>query len=157
MMRNILILAASIFLTASGLSAAESFQAPVPAGGKLLTPADSGTVNLLYRDVALKEIISFYKEELKDKANINWKESGDKRGIVIHDWGNREWHKIEVVDDAKSGVQITINRDSWTWIIGTLVIRFVGVFTVLVILMIALYVSGFIMTFEFAKRDTENT
>ena len=153
MMRNILILVASIFLAAFGLSAAESF-APVPPGGKPLIPSDSDTVNLLYRDVALQEIVSFYENELKDKDNINWKKTRDSRGIVIHDWGNREWHKI-VVDTAENGVQITINRDSWTWIIGTLVIRFVGVFTVLVILMIALYISGFIMTLKFVKTDNE--
>jgi hypothetical protein len=155
MIRIVLILALSIFLAAPGLSAAESFQAPVPDGGKLLTPEDSGTVNLLYREVTLKEIIGFYRDNLKDKENINWKETANLRGIVIHDWGNREWHKIEVAEDTESGVQITINRDSWTWVLGTLVIRFVGVFTVLVILMITLYISGFIMTFEFRKTDSE--
>jgi hypothetical protein len=155
MIRIVLILALSIFLAAPGLSAAESFQAPVPDGGKLLTPEDSGTVNLLYREVTLKEIIGFYRDNLKDKENINWKETANLRGIVIHDWGNREWHKIEVTEGTESGVQITINRDSWTWVLGTLVIRFVGVFTVLVILMITLYISGFIMTFEFRKTDNE--
>ncbi len=156
MKRIALILPLAIFLTTTGLQASENFHAPVPAGGKLLTSEDSGTINILYQDKSLEEIIKFYKDRLEGKENINWKEPDTSSRVIIYDWGNREWHKIEMMSrDTDSGVEITIDRDSWTWIIGTLVIRFVGVFTVLVILMIALYISGGIMTIRVTKKNDE--
>jgi hypothetical protein len=156
MKRIALILALAIFLATTGLQASENFQAPVPAGGKLLSSEDPGTINLLYQDKTLEEIIKFYKDRLEGNENINWKEPETSRRVIIHDWGNREWHMIEVISrDTDRGVEITINRDSWTWIIGTLVIRFVGVFTVLVILMISLYISGGIMTMRVTKKNEE--
>jgi hypothetical protein len=156
MERIALILSLAIFLATTVLQASENFQAPVPSGGKLLSSEDPGTINLFYQDKSMKEIIKFYKDRFEGNESIDWKEPDASRRVVIHDWGSREWHRIEVMRrDANSGVQITIDRDSWTWIIGTLVIRFVGVFTVLVILMIALYISGRIMTISVTKKNDE--
>jgi hypothetical protein len=156
MERIALILSLAIFLATTGLQASENFQAPVPSGGKLLSSEDTGTIILLYQDKSLEEIIKFYKDRFEGHENIDWKEPDTSRGVVIYDWGDREWHRIEVMSrDTNSGVQITIDGDSWTWIIGTLVIRFVGVFTVLIILMIALYISGGILNIRVTKKNEE--
>ncbi len=50
-------------------------------------------------------------------------------------------------------MEVTVVQDSWTWIIGTLVIRFIGVLIVLSILMIALYISGTIFKIALKKKN----
>jgi len=37
-------------------------------------------------------------------------------------------------------------KDNWTWIMGTLLLRFIGVFIVLLVLFLALSVSGAIIS-----------
>jgi Na+-transporting methylmalonyl-CoA/oxaloacetate decarboxylase gamma subunit len=41
---------------------------------------------------------------------------------------------------------IVISKDNWTWIIGTLILRFFGVFMVLIVLLGAMSVSGAIIS-----------
>ena len=114
---------------------------PIVPGGKEIVSPTPNTYSLEYTSTSLDEIIKFYKKELENQSEINWKEplSGEK--TVIHDWGNRKWHKITILKKEYS-VHIEIKKDSWTWILGTLVIRFIGVFIVLIVLMIVLQISG---------------
>lgn len=155
-MKRIFIALILVFcFTSSGIYASESsenFGAPVPPGGEKLISELSATVKLSYKELSFREIEDFYKNELKDKSDINWKGTGNISRI-IHDWGNREWHKIKLEDRGSGrGVEITIIKDNWTWIIGTLVIRFVGVLIVLIILMIALYILGKLMSISVSKN-----
>lgn len=153
-----LFLVMTILIALPRLYASENFQAPIPAGGKLLPTDNSANVNYHYEELSLKEIKSFYKNEFKDEADINWNELKDRSRIIIYDWGNQKWHKINIIDKGHDkGLLITISKDSWTWIIGTLVIRFVGVFAVLVILMIALYISGSILSLGKEKINNEKS
>jgi Na+-transporting methylmalonyl-CoA/oxaloacetate decarboxylase gamma subunit len=48
-------------------------------------------------------------------------------------------------------------KDNWTWIIGTLILRFVGVFVVLLFLLIGMYVSGWIISRSIGKIDGKGT
>jgi hypothetical protein len=41
---------------------------------------------------------------------------------------------------------VVIMKDNWTWIIGTLILRYIGVFVVLLILYLGMSISGRIMT-----------
>jgi len=152
-MKKIIIKLILMFLILSAGAYAESnFGAPVPGGGEVVASDDSSVVNILYKNLTLKEIEDFYKEKLDDKKNIKWTDADENSNTVIYDWGNRNWHKIELADKgSQEGALVMIMEDNWTWIIGTLVIRFVGVFVVLLILMIALYVSGKIISKSMAK------
>ncbi len=135
------------FIIAQTLFAAEQFQAPLPAKGESLSPENKGSVTVSYEQASLDEILNFYKEAFGNDANIKWVEKKEQGTVVIHDWANRKWHKITIVGKGQGpGVLITVKKDSWTWIIGTLVIRFVGVFIVLIVLMVALYISGSILS-----------
>jgi len=42
-------------------------------------------------------------------------------------------------------------KDNWTWIIGTLILRYIGVFVVLMIVLLGMVVSGKIIT-SFVRR-----
>ena len=47
-------------------------------------------------------------------------------------------------------------KDNWTWIIGTLVLRYIGVFVVLLVLLIGMSISGAIISRTVGKSDTKN-
>ncbi len=138
--------------------ASQAFNAPVPSGGKTVSSGSSATVNILYTEVSLKEITDFYKNTLTNETDIKWHTAKHRDKSIIYDWGNRDWHKIDIVDRGKDkGILVTIKKDSWTWIIGTLVIRFVGVFIVLIVLMVTLYVSGYIFSSGNVKTGNEKS
>lgn len=134
------------------------FQASVPPGGKVQPSDNEATITLQYEKLSLQGITDFYENEFKGNPDIDWNELHDRGRLVLYDWGNKKWHKIDVVDKGQgAGTLITITKDSWTWIVGTLVIRFVGVFIVLIVLMIALYISGRIFSLSgFGNAQTEN-
>ena len=145
-MKKPIILSLIICLTAcAALYANETFDAPIPAGGKSLSVEKKGTVRFQYEQSTFQEVLDFYKKEVAGLPEIKWHDK-EKGAVIIYDWANREWHRINILDEGEGGgVLVEIRKDSWTWIIGTLIIRFVGVFIVLIVLMIALIISGKIL------------
>jgi hypothetical protein len=143
MKRSILLFVFVTLVALTTLHAADNFQAPVPEGGKSVSADNPATVNYLYENLSFQSVADFYEGEVKQITDTKWHDLSSKGKIVIYDWGSREWHRINITDkgDGK-GVLVTIRKDSWTWIIGTLIIRFIGVFIVLIVLMIALFISG---------------
>jgi hypothetical protein len=120
---------------------AEEFNgAPVIQGGKILLK----TKKRLEMESPLShdQIVSFYKEALKGKKDIrfrNWPDS-----TYIEDDGNRPWHSITISKAQEKGMtSIVVVKDNWTWIIGTLFLRFIGVFVVLLVLFLGMSVSGY--------------
>ncbi len=122
---------------------AESFLgAPVMDQGK----EDLRTDVRLEMVVPLKhdEVLSFYREKLKEVPHIkfrNW-----KNATYIEDDGALPWHSITISKDDRNGTAIVIVKDSWTWIIGTLILRYIGVFAVLMVLLVGMVVSGKIIS-----------
>lgn len=99
------------------------------------------------------EVIAFYREALKDFQDIkfrNWKDA-----TYIEDDGRMPWHSITVSKGGETETEITIVKDNWTWIIGTLVLRYIGVFMVLMVLLIGMSVSGRIISRSVAKMDAK--
>ena len=86
------------------------------------------------------DVVAFYKEELKDHSDIKFRDWPDS--TYIEDDGNRLWHSITISKADQDGTTIVIMKDSWTWIIGTLILRYIGVFVVLIILFLGMFVSG---------------
>ena len=91
------------------------------------------------------KIVEFYKMVLKGKKDIKirqWKDA-----TYIEDDGNRKWHSITIYrGHSNKGTLVVIKKDSWTWIVGTLILRFIGVFVVLMTLFLALSLSGRIIS-----------
>ena len=137
-----------ILLLFPAISNAEDFLgAPVINQGKenLRTDARLEMKTPLSHD----EVVLFYKEQLKDVPDIKFRDWKDS--TYIEDDGARPWHSITISKDDKDGATIVIVKDNWTWIIGTLILRYIGVFVVLMIVLLGMVVSGKIIT-SFVRR-----
>jgi hypothetical protein len=99
------------------------------------------------------QVLAFYKDAFKDEKDIrfrNWKDV-----TYIEDDGARSWHSITISKEYKNGTEIVIMKDSWTWIIGTLILRYIGVFIVLVLLLIGMAFSGAVISRWFKPPETQ--
>jgi len=128
--------------------------APVPEGGNLISGKETNKEIYIYNNTTLAEIDKFYKNTFKDYPGLSRQKAESPKVISMNDWGNSKWHNITITDKDKDGIEIVITRDSWTWIIGTLVIRFVGVFIILATLMIFMFISSYFFTRYDSKKKT---
>lgn len=121
------------------LAQAEDFLGlPLPPEGKVMEKTD--TYIKLEVSKTHDEILNYYKGVLQKEKDIkfrDWKEM-----TYIEDDGARPWHSINIYKDQGQRTVVQINKDKWSWIIGTLILRFIGVFVVLMILMLALSFAG---------------
>ena len=90
------------------------------------------------------EAVAFYREALKGTRDIKFRDWKD--ATYIEDDGALAWHSITVSKGNGKGTSVTIVKDNWTWIIGTLLLRYIGVFVVLMILFLAMSVAGKIIS-----------
>jgi hypothetical protein len=139
----ILFFAVAFCVIISGSASAETFLgAPVVPGGKTLNK--TGARLELKTDLSHDELVAFYKEALKDFKDIKFRQWKDS--TYIEDDGNRPWHSITISKTNNRGESVLIIKDNWTWIIGTLVLRYIGVFVVLMILLLGMSLSGKIIS-----------
>ena len=150
MKKSMLLLLVLIFLPTS--SHAEKFLgAPVIPQGKAIQKTDSRLE--LKTPLSHDEVVSFYREALKDFENIKFREWKD--ATYIEDDGKMPWHSITISKRGKGSVDVVIVKDNWTWIIGTLVLRYIGVFMVLMILFIGMSVSGKIISRSVQRMEAK--
>jgi hypothetical protein len=91
------------------------------------------------------EALAFYKETFKGLKDINYRDW--KNATYIEDDSNRPWHSVLISKNMEEQkTKIVVSQDSWSWIVGTLILRFIGVFIVLLILYIGLTLSGQIIS-----------
>ena len=111
--------------------------APIMPGGKEGTK-ESGRLAIEYNK-PYKEVLVWYQDALKnypDARYRNWEEE-----MYIEDQGGSKWHAIKISKTGGPNTTVTIVKDNWTWIMATLLIRFTGVFVVLLVLWIFLNIS----------------
>ena len=101
------------------------------------------------------EIVEFYRQALKKYKDIKFRDWKD--ATYIEDDGKLPWHSITISKQTKDGANIVIVKDNWTWIIGTLVLRFIGVFVVLLFLMVGMYISGTIISRSVKKLEAKKS
>jgi len=99
------------------------------------------------------QALKFYEDALKGLEDIKFREW--KEETYIEDDGNRPWHSVIISKVPQEGTTVTISKDSWTWIIGTLILRFIGVFVVLLILFLAMAVSGGLIARMVKKNEAK--
>jgi hypothetical protein len=58
---------------------------------------------------------------------------------------------VTISKETKGGTTVTITKDSWTWIFGMLIFRFLGVFIVLSVLFMGMKISTSIIFKVFGK------
>jgi hypothetical protein len=115
--------------------------APIMPNGKEVTK-ETGRLVTEY-SVPYKEVLAWYQEALKrypDARYRDWEEE-----MYIEDQGGSKWHAIKISKLGGAKTTVTMVKDNWTWIMATLLIRFTGVFVVLLILWIFLNISGIIV------------
>lgn len=88
------------------------------------------------------EVLAFYRKKLKSAENIKYRDWGD--ATYIEDDGNSPWHSITISKEMsdRGTTTVVIAKDNWTWIMGTLILRYVAVFIVLLVLFVGMKVSG---------------
>ena len=142
-MKKLVVLAVALCISCPSLLCADDFLgAPVIPGGKSVTLDGSRLEN--HYEMGYDEAVNFYKKALKSEKYIKFWDRGGSTYIEEH--LARPWHSITISTRDKGGTSIVILKDNWTWIIGTLVLRFIGTFAVLTCLYIALSISGAILS-----------
>jgi hypothetical protein len=140
-MKKVLILIGMVslmVLSTRGFSLADDFLgAPVMPGGATVK-ADKRILEKVY-NLPKEQVLAYYRDIFKDSKDIKFRDRGERSDI--DEYGNQPWQKIMISSDAKGQTMVVIEKDSWTWILGTLTIRFVGVFVVLVVLFAAMVVA----------------
>lgn len=138
-MKNIFLATVFLVFILPGFVSAESFLgAPIVDDFKIINKTDKRMemATMMTHDQAL----AFYKEKLKGQRDIKFRDW--KKATYIEDDGKLKWHSITIVKIGENGTIITIVKDNWTWIFSTLVIRFIGIFFVLLCLYTGIVVSG---------------
>ncbi len=149
-MKKILFLILVSFVTLSSYSQAEKFlEVPVIQQGKELSRTEARLE--IKTDLSHDAVLSFYREALKGYEDIKFRDWKDS--TYIEDDGNRPWHSITISKEDRNGSTVFIMKDNWSWIIGTLVLRYIGVFVVLMILLLAMVISGKIISASFKGAE----
>ena len=147
-MKKYIFLIMALFLIIPANSSAEDFlEVPLIHEGEIIKKTEvrlDMKVNMCHDGV-----VDFYRTALKDMKDIKFREWKD--ATYIEDDSDRPWHSITISKDGGDETLITIMKDNWTWIISTLVIRFIGVFAVLLILYLGMLFSGAILSRVFKK------
>jgi len=142
-MKKLGVLAVVFCIFCPGLSLAEDFLgAPVMPGGKVIL-SEKSRLEKTY-DTGYDDAIKYYRDIFKDEKNIKFWDR--KTQMYIEDQGSKPWHSITILKEGTGGIKIVMVQDNWTWILGTLTLRFIGVSGVLVCLYIAMAISGAILS-----------
>jgi hypothetical protein len=140
-------------LLPANVSFAEDFLgAPVVPNSQAVNKDDS---RLTYTTpLSHEEVLAFYQEKLSTFENIkyrNWKDE-----TYIEDDGRMDWHSIIISKEPTAeGTKVVISKDSWTWIIGTLILRYIAVFVVLMVLFVGMKISGSIISSSVNKAEAK--
>jgi hypothetical protein len=124
--------------------------APIMPDGRTVT-TDPGEIVIEY-DAPYARVLSWYQQALTRYPDARYRDWSDE--MYIEDQGVSRWHAIKLSKTGGATTRVTIKRDNWTWIIATLVIRFTGVFVVLVVLWIGLKLAGALVSGTFVRRLT---
>lgn len=104
-------------------------------------------------DASFETTVKFYRDALKGEKDIKYLDRGTQLHIEEH--SNRPWHSVTITKVNADRTEVVVLKDNWTWILGTLTLRFFGVFAVLIVLFIALAISGTIMSRLFRAQEAK--
>lgn len=126
--------------------------APVIDGGKIIQKTEARLEMISM--VSHSDAVKYYEEALKGCQDIKIRQW--KNATYIEDDGRLPWHSITISKEDKEGTNIVIMKDNWTWIIGTLILRYIGVFVVLLVLFLGISLSGAIISKSVKKMEQKN-
>ncbi|MCD6293863.1 MAG: hypothetical protein J7M20_02835 [Deltaproteobacteria bacterium] len=149
-MKNYLVFLLILMCFSPVCSSAEDFLgAPLPQQKEIISKADN---RISFRSALSHDaMVRYYKGALSKYEDIKFYDKQDR--TYIEDHGKMKWHSIMILKGEKdgAGVVVLIVKDNWTWIIGTLIIRYIGVFVVLMVICLTMAVSGIILPWLISK------
>jgi hypothetical protein len=125
------------------------YEAPIIDGGKIIEKTEERLEMISM--VSHSDAVKYYEEALKGYQDIKIRQW--KSATYIEDDGRLPWHSITISKEDKEGTNIVIMKDNWTWIIGTLILRYIGVFVVLLVLFLGISLSGAIISKSVKKIE----
>ena len=134
----------------AGLKAEDFLGAPVMPGGKTTLQTEARLE--ITAAVSHDQAVEFYQKALEGYQDIKFRDWKD--ATYIEDDGSLKWHSITISKQDADGANIVIVKDNWTWILGTLILRYVGVFVVLLLLLAGMLISGAIIS-RFFKEEPQ--
>ncbi len=143
MKKTIITLLILIFLPGFLYGGGDMPKVPLTDDSQIIS--ENGGKLLFTTGLSHDEALAYYKETFKGLKDINYRDW--KNATYIEDDSNRPWHSVLIskkMEDQKT--TIVISQDSWSWIVGTLILRFIGVFIVLLILYVGLTASGAVIS-----------
>ncbi len=142
-MKTVMSLVLLSLLLCSQASFGEDFLGvPMMEGGKDVIRSED-RVTATY-EMSMDQAVNFYRKVLENEQDVKFRERNGK--TLIEDQSSRPWHSIRLIEGDSGTVKVVITGDRWTWILGTLVLRFFGVFMVLLVLYLAMEVSGRVLS-----------
>ncbi len=151
-MKNYFYILMVLFLIIPVSTNAEDFLgAPLVPGGEIIEKTETRLI--LKTGLSHAEALAFYQKVMKDSKDMKFRDWKDATHIEDH--GKRAWHSITISKEDQEGTTIVVMKDRWTWIIGTLVLRYIGVFVVLLVLLIGMTVSGTIISRSVKRREAK--
>jgi hypothetical protein len=151
MKKYLYILSIFIFLIPQLSNAEDFLGAPLVGQGKILQKTDSRLE--MKTSLSHDELLVFYREALKGLDDIKFRDW--KEATYIEDDGKLPWHSITISKKDDGGATVVVMKDSWTWIIGTLILRYIGVFVVLLFLLLGMVVSGAIISRSVKRMEAK--
>ena len=151
MNRHLLLLTLWLLVLPIYASAEEFLGAPVIPQGKTILKTDARLEIKI--PLSHDEVVAYYKKALKELENIKFREWKD--ATYIEDDGKLPWHSITVSKGEEKETTLVIMKDNWTWIIGTLLLRYIGVFAVLMVLFLGMSASGSILSRFLGKAEAK--
>jgi hypothetical protein len=150
MKNHIILIQVILLIFFSGLAGAEDFLgAPIIPYRETIQRTDTHLE--LLTNLSHDDAVAFYRDAFKEEKDIKFRDW--KKATYIEDDGNRDWHSVTISKGTKGETTVTIAKDSWTWIIGTLILRFIGVFIVLCILFVGMKISSAIISRAIEKME----
>jgi len=141
----------AVLLAADAPLQDKQWEAPVMPGGTLLKTED--TAVLISYAMPYEKVLEWYKKALENYKDEKYRDWQDQ--MYIEDQGGAKWHSIGISKGGGTNTTVRIVKDNWAWIFSTLLIRFAGVFAILLTLWILLSISNAIMKKLFAKKTVK--
>lgn len=150
-MKRFFVFASIICWMLPAFAGAEEFLgAPVVPGAKELSKTEKRLE--IETPMTHDQIIDYYRKALESQQDIKFRDW--PQATYIEDDGKLRWHSITIdKTPGAQGTKVVIMKDNWTWITGTLILRFVAVFVVLLVLFIAMNISGRIISSAVKKSE----
>lgn len=136
-----------IAVFSSNVCAEEFLGAPLPPGGSVVSRRDD-RLDKRY-EVSPQAILDFYKEVFRNEENIKFRVH--ENFTIIEDHGNRPWRSITIYQGDRQEVKVLVAKDSWSWLLGTLTLRFLGVYAVMALLLLVMSFSNIIVRYVSTK------